>query len=171
MTTLDGPEDQRRADIMVCMGGTTWLVDVGVVCPGTPRLIAKGADVTPGRAAAVYSTIKEAKYGDQNNFVPFIVETGGRINAAGLEFFDKVSGALEADTARVRAARRAALCGVAASLVKQQGYMLAQIVTEINAPDLAAGDVGGAGVVAEGNDGDAIFGSVHHHAEDADYVD
>jgi hypothetical protein len=28
--------------------------------------------------------------------------------------------------------------------------MLAQIVTEINAPDLAAGDVGGAGVVAEG---------------------
>ena len=171
VTTLDGPEDQRRADIMVCMGGTTWLVDVGVVCPGTPRLIAKGADVTPGRAAAVYSTIKEAKYGDQNNFVPFIVETGGRINAAGLEFFDKVSGALEADTARVRAARRAALCGVAASLVKQQGYMLAQIVIEINAPDLAAGDVGGAGVVAEGNDGDAIFGSVHRHAEDADYVD
>ncbi len=29
--------------------------------------------------------------------MPFIVETGGRINAlAGLEFFDKVSGALEA---------------------------------------------------------------------------
>ncbi len=26
-------------------------------------------------------------------------------------------------------------------MVKQQGYMLAQIVTEINAPDLAAGDV------------------------------
>ncbi len=70
-----------------------------------------------------------------------------------------------------RAARRAALCGVAASLVKQQGYMLAHIVIEINAPDLAAGDVGGAGVVAEGNDGDAIFGSVHHHAEDADCVD
>ncbi len=47
-------------------------------------------------------------------------------------------------------------------------YMLAQIVTEIHAPDLAAGDVGCAGVVAEGNDGDAIFGSVHRHAEDAD---
>ncbi len=54
------------------------------------------------------------------------------------------------------------------SVYKQQGYVLAQIVTEINAPDL---DVGGAGVVAEGNDGDAIFGSVHRHAEDADYVD
>ncbi len=63
--------------------------------------------------------------------MPFIVEAGGRINAsAGLEFFDKVSGALEGDTARVRAARRAALYGVAASLVKQQQQgcmLLAQI--------------------------------------------
>ena len=40
-------------------------------------------------------------YGDQSNFVPFIVETGGRINAAGLKFFDTVSGALEGDTATV----------------------------------------------------------------------
>jgi hypothetical protein len=121
---------------------------VGVICPGTPRLLAKGAAVTPGRAAAVYSVIKEAKYRDQINFVPFIVETGGRVNAAGLEFFDKVSGAMQGDTARVRAAGRAALYGVAASLFKQQGYMLAQIVAEIHAPDLAAGDVGGTGVVA-----------------------
>ena len=52
-----------------------------------------------------------AQYGDQINFVPFIVETGGRINAAGLKFFDTVSGALEGDTAKVRAARRAALYG------------------------------------------------------------
>jgi hypothetical protein len=44
-----------------------------------------------------------AKYRDQSNFVPFIVETSGRINAAGLDFFDRVSGALEGDTARVRA--------------------------------------------------------------------
>jgi hypothetical protein len=58
---------------------------VDVVCPGTPRLLAMGTAQTPGRAAAVYSDIKVAKYGDQSNFVPFIVETGGRINAAGLE--------------------------------------------------------------------------------------
>ena len=179
VTTLEGPEDQRRVDIKVHMDGTTWLVDVGVICPGTPRLLAAGAAVIPGRAAAVYSVIKEAKYRDQSNFVPFIVETGGRINAAGLEFFDKVSGALEGGTARVRAARRAARCAarraalyeVAASLVKQQGYMLAQIVAEIHAPDLAAGDVGGAGVVASSDDDDAFFGSVHRHAEDADLFD
>ncbi len=31
---------------------------VGVVCPGTPRLLAMGTAQTPGRAAAVYSGIK-----------------------------------------------------------------------------------------------------------------
>ena len=154
------------------MDGTTWLVDVGVVCPGTPRLLAMGTAQTSGGAAAVYSDIKAAKYGDQNNFVPFIVETGGRIYAAGLDFFDTVSGALEGDTPprlqKVRAARRAALYGVADALVRQQGYMPAQIATEIHAPDLAVGDVGGAGVAVSGYDEDDLFGSAHHHAEEAD---
>ncbi len=72
------------------------------VCLGTPRLLTMGTAQTPGRAAAVYNDIKVAKYGDQSNFVPFIVETGGRINATGLEFFDTVSGALEGDTTKVR---------------------------------------------------------------------
>ena len=53
VTTPHGPGDQRRADIKVHLDGTTWLVDVGVVCPGTPRLLAMGTDPTPGRAAAV----------------------------------------------------------------------------------------------------------------------
>ena len=101
------------------MGGTIWLVDVvGVVCPSTSRLLAMGTDRTPGHVVAVY---KVAKYGDQSNFVPFIVETGGTINAAELEFFDTISSALEGDTAKVRAARCAALYGVAAALVRQQG--------------------------------------------------
>ena len=41
---------------------------------------------------------------------------------------------------------------VANALVRQQGYMLAQIVAEIRAPDLAVGDVGGEGeaVIVEG---------------------
>ena len=89
-----------------------------MVCPGTPHLLAMGTAQTPGRAAAVYNGIKAAKYGDQSNFVPFIVETGDRINAAGLDFFDTVSGALEGDTAKVREARRAALFGVADALVR-----------------------------------------------------
>ena len=78
--------------------------------------------------------------------------TGARINAVGLQFFDTVSGALESDTAAVRAARRAVLYGVANALVRQQGYMLAQIVAEVHAPDLAVGDVGGAGEAVIGED-------------------
>ena len=58
--------------------------------------------------------------------------------------------------------------GVADALVRQQGYMLAQIATEIHAPDLAVGDVGGTGVVVSGYDEDHLFGSAHHHAEEAD---
>ncbi len=58
-----GPGDQRHADIKVHLGGTTWLVDVGVVCPGTPRLLAMGtASPDPGpRAAAAYSDNEVAK--------------------------------------------------------------------------------------------------------------
>ncbi len=42
-----------------------------------------GTDTIPGKAAALYET---KTYSDQANFVPFIVEKGGRINAAGLQF-------------------------------------------------------------------------------------
>jgi hypothetical protein len=42
------------------------------------RLVSEGTDTIPGKAAALTKT-----YSDQANFVPFIVETSGRINAAG----------------------------------------------------------------------------------------
>jgi hypothetical protein len=58
--TTQGPVDQRGADMKVHRDGTTMLVDVGVVCPGT-RHLAMGTDRAPGRAAAEYSTIKTAK--------------------------------------------------------------------------------------------------------------
>ncbi len=53
-----------------------------VVCPGTRRQVSDGADTTPGVAADVYTATKSARYADQHNFVPFIVETGGRANQA-----------------------------------------------------------------------------------------
>ncbi len=54
--------------------------------------------------------------------------TAGRISAAGLEFFDK--GLQCAGRGHRRAGQAAG-----------QRYLLAQIVTEIHAPDLAVGDV------------------------------
>ena len=42
----------------------------------------------PGRAVEAYAAIKAAKYVDETNFVPFIVETGGNINRRAHLFLD-----------------------------------------------------------------------------------
>jgi hypothetical protein len=47
-------------------------------------------DTIPGKAAALCDGKKTKTYSDQANFVPFIVETGARINAAGLHFLSFV---------------------------------------------------------------------------------
>jgi hypothetical protein len=163
--------DQRRGDIRVHKGGTTWVIDVGVVCPGTARYVGKGAATVPGAAAAVYEGAKMDKYRDQPNFVPFIVETGGRVGVAGRQFLDTLIGRLasgeaegpaqdgaptRADAAKLAQARkRAALRAVVWSLVRQQGYMLAQIEGELNAPDHAV-----QGLVGEfGDDGSGVGSS------------
>ncbi len=52
------------------------MVDVGVVCSGTARYIA-AADIVTGAAATMYERVKLLdKYADQDNFVPFSIETG-----------------------------------------------------------------------------------------------
>jgi hypothetical protein len=57
--------DLRRGDIKVHQGGTTWILDIGVVCPGTQRYVDQGSQTTAGRAAEAYAAIKAAKYADQ----------------------------------------------------------------------------------------------------------
>jgi hypothetical protein len=79
--------DLRRGDIKVHQGGTTWTLHIGVVCSGTQRYVDQGSQTTR-RAAEAYSAIKAAKYADQPNFVPFIVETGGYINRRAHLFLD-----------------------------------------------------------------------------------
>jgi hypothetical protein len=105
----------------------------------------------------------------------FIVETGGRVGVAGRRFLDTLISRLaseeaaepaqdgaaggapaRADAAKLAQARkRAALRAVAWSLVRQQGYMLAQIEGELNAPDRAV-----EGLVGEfGDDGSGVGSS------------
>ncbi len=69
-----------------------------------------------------------ATYSDQANFEPFIVETGGRINAAGLQFLSRIL-PLEAEGTAGLARRhgRATLRGISRALARQQGYMLAHV--------------------------------------------
>ncbi len=45
----------------------TWILDVGVVCPGTQRYVDQGSCTTPGLAAEAYAAVKVAKYADQDN--------------------------------------------------------------------------------------------------------
>ncbi len=47
---------------------------------------------SPGLAAEAYAAIKAAKYADQPNFVPFIVETAGYINRRAHLFLDTLQG-------------------------------------------------------------------------------
>ncbi len=69
--------------------------------------------------------------------MPFIAETGERINAAGLHFLSRIL-PLEATAGLTRRHGRTALSGISRALARQQGYMLAQIAEEIHAPDRAA---------------------------------
>ena len=80
----------------------------------------------------------------QANFVPFIVETGGRINAAGLQFLSRIL-PLEAEgtAGLTRRHGRAALRGISRARALQQGDIRAQIAKEIHAPDRAARDMKG----------------------------
>ena len=130
-----GANDQRRGDIKVSKGGTTWVLDVGVVCPGTAHYVAAGAHEKPGTAAKAYYTTKMHKYSDQPNFIPFIVETGGRINDEARAWVEQLFDAQEEPADRGHKVK--VFRDVSRVLVKIQGYMMAQIVEEIRAPDRA----------------------------------
>jgi hypothetical protein len=116
--TRQAPGDQRRGNIKVIKSGTSWILDVG-----SQRLVSKGADTILGKTvAAIYNGTKTKTYNDQANLVSFIVETGGRINAAGLHFLSRIL-PLEAEgtAGLTRRHGRAALRGISQALALQQG--------------------------------------------------
>ncbi len=83
--TRRAPGDQRRGDIKMVKSGTSWILDVGIICSGSQRLVSKGTDTIPVKAAGLYEGKKTKTYSDQAN-----VETGGRINATGLQFLSRI---------------------------------------------------------------------------------
>ena len=81
-----GGWSRTAARLVVAGRGDT----AGIICLASQRLVDLGADkITPGVAASEYDRIKMAKYADQDSFMSFSVETGGRINRAGLQFLDR----------------------------------------------------------------------------------
>jgi hypothetical protein len=70
--------------------------------PWIQRYVDQGSQTTPGRAAEAYAAIKAAKYADQPNFVPFIVETGGYINRRAHLFLDTLRGSQKVVTSHYK---------------------------------------------------------------------
>jgi hypothetical protein len=129
--------NQQRGDIRVTKGGTSWTVDVGVILPGTQSHVDKHrTHKVPGAAASDFERRKVQKYAGHvaEKFTPFIVETGGRLGAAALAFVDEI---VDADTSRGRSDAHHIFTAISRSLVRQQGYMLRNIIEEIPRPDAA----------------------------------
>ena len=138
--------DQRRGDIkVVSKRGNTWILDVGVVCPGTQRYVDQGSGTTPGLAAETYAAVKAAKYADQDN---------GRVNKAARDWLDALTAPEPGEQVpsqddhprnpQARARRRgrplrpSVLREAMQALVRVQAHnMLARIVVEIRAADIA----------------------------------
>ena len=69
-----------------------WLLDVTVSNVGKAEMVLRhNSHKVPGAVAEAASKRKQDKYADVENFVPFAIETGGRICVAGSEFVDFIT--------------------------------------------------------------------------------
>ena len=128
-----GRVGQRRADIAVTKGGNKWYVDVGVTCPATQRMVGdRKTHLRAGAAAQWYREVKERNYRQLNLgnavLVPFIVETGGRLDTKACEFIDTIAAG---STQQMRAARARIYKTIASRLVRSHMYMMAKILDQL----------------------------------------
>ena len=120
--------------------------------PGTQRYVDQGSGTTPGLAAEAYAAAKVAKYADQDNFIPFILETGGRVNKAARDWLDALTAPEPGEQVpsqddhpsrchpwnpQTRTTTETVLREAMQALVRVQAHMLARIVVEIRAADIA----------------------------------
>ena len=116
--------------------------------PGTQqRYVDQGSGTTPGLAAEAYAAVKVAKYADQDNFIPFILETGGRVNKAARDWLDALTAPEPGEQVpsqddhpwnpQTRTTTETVLREAMQALVRVQAHMLARIVVEIRAADIA----------------------------------
>ena len=125
----DPAHPQRRADIRVRKGGNIWLLDVGITCPATTRSVTTlKTHLKPGAAGEAYHAKKAIKYAATDRYVPFIIETGGRLHDVARDFIDELVDEGEQEN---RGAKRRIFRTITGTLERIQRYMMARIVTEI----------------------------------------
>ncbi len=94
-----------------------------------------------------YAAVKVAKYADQDNFIPFILETGGRVNKAARDWLDDLTAPEPGEQVPIqddhpwnpqtRTTTETVLREAMQALWRVQAHMLARIVVEIRAADIA----------------------------------
>ena len=73
-------DGQKRGDIRFARNGVTHILDVQVTCPATKAKVGSlRTHVRPGAAAEHAFEGKKTHHSGVQNFMPIIVETGGRI--------------------------------------------------------------------------------------------
>ncbi len=97
----------------------------------TQRYVDQGSDTTLGPAAE--AAVKAAKYADQDNFIPFILETGEHVNKAARGWLDT----LKAPESGEKVHDRPGNPHMQTTAESVQAHMLARIVVEIRSTDLA----------------------------------
>jgi hypothetical protein len=118
--------------------------------PGNQRSVHQGSGTTPGLAAEAYAAVQAAKYAHQDNFIPLILETGGRVDKATRDWLDTLT-APEPDeqvpsqddhpwNPQTRTTTETVLREAMQALVRVQAHVLARIVVEIRAADLVVVD-------------------------------
>ena len=96
------PNASCRGDILITWRGSMKVVDVSVTCPSRETLVRSGT-IRAGTASEQREKEKFRKYTQPPNgitetaFVPFVVETGGRIGKKGTAFLRKFERAYEGD--------------------------------------------------------------------------
>jgi hypothetical protein len=91
--------DKRRFDIAVTTAKGRYFIDVSVVNPACVKYLRVGSDHTKEAAADNMDCRKRAKYGptldalrlQPSAFVPFVLETSGRLNSSAQQFLQSMS--------------------------------------------------------------------------------
>ena len=88
----------KKMDVYVVVGAQWFGVDISVTNPGSADGLAAGSAKVGGKAAAAKEVFKRGQWSKtlsptqlQHNFVPFVVETGGRLGRDAWSFLDKVA--------------------------------------------------------------------------------
>ena len=136
------PENRKRGDILITAGGKRIVLDVMVTCPANRSMVTKHmSQRIPGAAAACAVKWKKRKYlrtiPAGTEFVPFVIETGGRLAKTTSEWLDSFwKDIADQKTRKLRQASVRMTCiEIQRQLFFSNAYMLSQFAQHLTTTD------------------------------------